>query len=382
MVLLEGSIHKLKVDFNQKIQELKIRKKDIVEHVLGLNKRLEDINKELNVKEELFVPNIDKAVEYPESFFEIVDEDIVAFKAKKDAEKGKKSARKGEDEEEEEDTIKQTASAEVDYSKLKSIARKNAKVQSTELDSEFNQIRNIELVFEKEQKKKEIEEIIKAFDDEIREMQKEKYRLESDLKNAEMKLILFFEELILLKSMESKDITLTKRLATCRQDKGHILKDINDISRKLKDKKKEIDEIKEKEEDLMIRFHEFCPERSDKYEEIRKFFEKIIKRRRRVEKPEKGDAGEDDEDEDEDAEDEEEMEEEEDEDEDENTIAGLPPEEYKIEDIEKLREDRLDLYEEKEKILQFISDLDNSRRKLENKERAIKTDLEETEEEI
>ena len=106
MVLLEGSIHKLKVDFNQKIQELKIRKKDIVEHVLGLNKRLEDINKELNVKEELFVPNIDKAVEYPESFFEIVDEDIVAFKAKKDAEKGKKSARKGEDEEEEEDTKK------------------------------------------------------------------------------------------------------------------------------------------------------------------------------------------------------------------------------------------------------------------------------------
>jgi hypothetical protein len=381
MVLLQGSIHKLKVDFNQKIQELKIRKKEIVDHVLGLNTRLETINQELSVKEDLFVPNIDKTVEYPENFFEIKDDDIVEFKAKKEKEKGKKSARKDEDEEED-DGKKLSAPVEVDYSKLKSIARKNAKVQTTDLDSEFNQIRNIELVFEKEQKKKEIEEIIKAFDDEIREMQKEKYRLESDLKNAEMKLILFFEELILLKSMESKDITLTKRLATCRQDKGHILKDINDISRKLKDKKKEIDEIKEKEEDLMIRFHEFCPERSDKYEEIRKFFEKIIKRRRRVEKPEKGDAGEDDEDDDEDAEDEEEMEEEEDEDEDENTIAGLPPEEYKIEDIEKLREDRLDLYEEKEKILQFISDLDNSRRKLENKERAIKTDLEETEEEI
>ncbi len=58
--------------------------------------------------------------------------------------------------------------------------------------------------------------MIKAFDEEIREMQKEKYRLESDLKNAEMKLIIFFEELILLKSMESKDILLTKRLAYCR----------------------------------------------------------------------------------------------------------------------------------------------------------------------
>ena len=47
MVLLEGSIHKLKVDFNQKIQELKIRKKDIVQHVLTLNQRLKEINSEL-----------------------------------------------------------------------------------------------------------------------------------------------------------------------------------------------------------------------------------------------------------------------------------------------------------------------------------------------
>jgi hypothetical protein len=54
MVLLEGSIHKLKVDFNQKIQELKIRKKEIVDHVLKLNERLTEINTELGVKEELY----------------------------------------------------------------------------------------------------------------------------------------------------------------------------------------------------------------------------------------------------------------------------------------------------------------------------------------
>ena len=56
MVLLEGSIHKLKVDFNQKIQELKLRKKDIVDHVIKLNERLTEINQELGSKEELFVP--------------------------------------------------------------------------------------------------------------------------------------------------------------------------------------------------------------------------------------------------------------------------------------------------------------------------------------
>jgi len=376
MVLLEGSIHKLKVDFNQKIQELKIRKKEIVDHVGLLNERLTEINKELAVKEELFLPTIDKEVEYPENFFDIQDEDIIAFKAKKEAEKLKEKGLKPVEKQEEEG--EDAEEDEVDDIRTMTLpARKNAKVQATDIDNEFAQIRKIELIYEKEQKKKEIEDITNAFDEEIREMQKEKYRLESDLKNAEMKLIVFFEELILLKSMEGKDIQLTKRLAGCRQEKGQILKEINEISRKLKEKKKEIDEIKEKEEDLMTRFHELCPERSDKYEEIRKYFEKILKRRRRVEKPERAEGDEDDDEED--AEEEEEMEEEEDEDEDENTVAGLPPEEYKIEEIDKLREERMDLYEDKEKILQFINDLEVQRKRLENKEKAIKSDLEETE---
>ena len=120
MVLLEGSIHKLKVDFNQKIQELKIRKKEICDHVIGLNKRLGEINSELGIKEEPFVPQIDMETEYPENFFEMNHEDIEEFKAKK---KGKKSDRKAEDA----DKAKETG--EVDYSKISSIARKNAKTQ-------------------------------------------------------------------------------------------------------------------------------------------------------------------------------------------------------------------------------------------------------------
>jgi hypothetical protein len=84
----------------------------------------------------------------------------------------------------------------------------------------MKQIRKIELMYERDQLNNEINSLISGFDEEIKEMQKEKYRLESDLKNAEMKLILFFEELILLKSMESRDQELTRALAKCRQDKG------------------------------------------------------------------------------------------------------------------------------------------------------------------
>lgn len=155
-----------------------------------------------------------------------------------------------------------------------------------------------------------------------------------------MKLVLFFEELILLKSMESRDQELTKRLAKCRQDKGLILREINEISKKLREKKKEIDDIKTREEELMVKFHELCPEGSDKYDEIRKYFEKIIKRRGNKKQQFDKEAG-DGEDDDDGGEEEEDFEDEEEDDEDENNVVGLPQEEYKIDDIEKLREERM-----------------------------------------
>jgi len=129
MVLLEGSIHKLKVDFNQKIQELKIRKKEIVDHVGLLNSRLQEINKELKVEEDLFLPTIEKDVEYPENFFEIQDADIVAFKAKKEAERAKLNAKAPPEPAEEEDAEKdEDAEEEFDIKTMALPARKNAKV--------------------------------------------------------------------------------------------------------------------------------------------------------------------------------------------------------------------------------------------------------------
>lgn len=89
MVLLEGSIHKLKVDFNQKIQELKVRKKEIVDTVVSINQRITVINTELGVKEDLIVPQIDKDAEYPENFFEITDNDIDNYRYQKEVQAAK-----------------------------------------------------------------------------------------------------------------------------------------------------------------------------------------------------------------------------------------------------------------------------------------------------
>ena len=56
MILLEGSIHKIKVDFNIKVSDLKVRKQDIISTVKRLYERLDTINEELGTPEELVLP--------------------------------------------------------------------------------------------------------------------------------------------------------------------------------------------------------------------------------------------------------------------------------------------------------------------------------------
>ena len=67
-----------------------MRKKDIVDHVLTINTRINEINKDLAFKEDLLIPNIDKETEYPETFFDISENDIDEFKFQKEVEIAKK----------------------------------------------------------------------------------------------------------------------------------------------------------------------------------------------------------------------------------------------------------------------------------------------------
>jgi hypothetical protein len=97
-------------------------------------------------------------------------------------------------------------------------------------------------------------------------MQKEKYRLESDLKNADLKLILLFEELILLKSMEDRDQDLSAQLKECRDAKVEIMRSIGEIKKKLNVKQTEINAIKQQQEQLYSKFHDFCNPQSSKYD--------------------------------------------------------------------------------------------------------------------
>lgn len=164
MVLLQASIHRLKLDFDQKIDDLKIRKKQIVEHVKTVNKRLVEINDELGCEEQLDVPIIDEELEYPENHFQVNDQDVEDYMKRKEEEaalaatKGKKSRKadkspspnKLEEDDEEDGVEKKEDLGPIDLETIQALPRKGAKKQTSPNDEELDAIMQIELQYEKD----------------------------------------------------------------------------------------------------------------------------------------------------------------------------------------------------------------------------------------
>lgn len=132
----------------------------------------------------------------------------------------------------------------------------------------------------------------------------------------------------------------------------------------------------------MTKFHAECNVDHEKYPEVSAFFEKRTKKRR---KPEKREKNEDDDDDEDGEEEEEEPEDEDGEDsdgDDEDNLQQLADGDLKIDVIEGLREEKLDLHDAGEKILTHMHQLESKRKKLDTQSRQIKMNMDETMEEI
>ena len=95
-------------------------------------------------------------------------------KSKKDKEKEQKAKEAAEAEAAKEKKVQLEKPKEVHVYERQMAERKDKKVQATELDDEIKQIQMIELQYEKENLGEEVNKLITDFDDEIKEMQKEK----------------------------------------------------------------------------------------------------------------------------------------------------------------------------------------------------------------
>lgn len=87
MFLLYEILYNSKKEFNDKVLNLRDRKKEIIEKVKRYNERLNEIDKELEIEETYFLPSLDENAEEPEKFLDITETMVDEVEKKREDEK-------------------------------------------------------------------------------------------------------------------------------------------------------------------------------------------------------------------------------------------------------------------------------------------------------
>eukprot|EP00746_Dinoflagellata_sp_MGD_P160980 gnl/MRDRNA2_/MRDRNA2_87976_c0_seq1.p1 gnl/MRDRNA2_/MRDRNA2_87976_c0~~gnl/MRDRNA2_/MRDRNA2_87976_c0_seq1.p1 ORF type:complete len:1907 (-),score=579.97 gnl/MRDRNA2_/MRDRNA2_87976_c0_seq1:164-5884(-) len=407
MFLLEESVHAIKTEFNHRVMALRDFRRQVKEEVQRDVAALQEIDAQLGAKtswvNEIFSDG-DPQIEYPERRLEHTDTDLKAFK-KRLRQKGQNSAveiplDESEDEDEsDEDGPKKGAekggvaakTAPVPLSGRAALAARRVErlvmradmlKGNSALDDLGNAVMSeakARLWYDKDQLESHIQQVIDTFDSAVASLEKEKAKLESDLKNADMKLLVLYEELLMLNDLEEKDEALLKKSNKCRNDKAGIMHKIKECQDHLVEKKAEIEQWQAEEANLQAEFTDLVGESSPFLGTLLKIYKKKVKRSKR--KKAMGDDDDMDE-EDEESEEDSDLDSEEDEDEMEEDICPQGCDMSIYESVLDLRDKRLDMEDALQEIQKAVDDLKRDHTKLLADEKRIDKEQKQTDAEI
>ena len=215
-----------------------------------------------------------------------------------------------------------------------------------------------------------------SFDDALLELRTEKLRLEADLKTTDLRKLVLFQELTLLKEFEKKDTTLAKRLESKHTEKAEIVTRVAECQDKLATKKTEIERLLDRDRQIMAEFNAALGENNKFYDVMLKIFKRKVKRKKQTD----GDDEDFDEDEDDEDMDDEDFDEDEEEEEEEVCPPGCDPSLY--DKVCELREKRLEQEEVYADFQKGVEALRKENDMLIKKEKVIDKALQDTEVDI
>jgi len=427
MFLLEESMHAIKTEFNNRVLALRDFRQQVRQEINRDNEMLQEIDEKLGtatdwvselLKEDPLAP-----VEFPEKRFDYTEADLKAFRRQlRDSAGDDQDALDGREDDEDDDEADGTgagddgaaedggagprkmsakddsqaavlaasrglagrrvvAAKRSDRLALRAQVLQARAERADPLGKEVAKEAEARLWHDKAQLEEHVRQVVETFDGAVASIEKEKAKLESDLKNAGMKLLVLHEELLTLNELEEKDEALLKKATKCRQDKTNIMHQIKECQDLLSEKKAEIEQWQTEEANLQAEFTELVGENSPFLSALLKIYKKKVKRSKRK----KGQLGDDEDfdDEDEDDEDESDLEsDEEDDDMDEDT--GPPPgcDVQIYESVIDLREKRLDMEDALQEIQKAVDDLKKTHQKLLTDEKKVDKEQKQTDTEI
>eukprot|EP00761_Pharyngomonas_kirbyi_P000181 gb/GECH01000181.1/.p1 GENE.gb/GECH01000181.1/~~gb/GECH01000181.1/.p1 ORF type:complete len:935 (+),score=308.26 gb/GECH01000181.1/:1-2805(+) len=288
MILLEQSIETLKMDFNERFLALRDLKNRMM---IKLNKHYEDIyniDLQLGIERVKPTPIEFERVEIPEERVVVTEQQLTSYKkVLKQREKQQQSnaaggfgdfgnvdSDEGSDNNDEDDETETQATggsktpSTVGSRRSKTTTRsdrrkghgkhgrskKKHKTQDEHENEDEQKVTIQELKEEKENLKQKIDRIMNTFDRGVDDLRKEKFKLEGDLKNAEMTMLLYYRELELLREFEKKDNSLYSQYKDKKREKKEIAERINNCQERLEKSKKEVKSLKERSDKIKAAF--------------------------------------------------------------------------------------------------------------------------------
>ncbi|XP_046572732.1 cilia- and flagella-associated protein 44-like isoform X2 [Haliotis rubra] len=164
------------------------------------------------------------------------------------------------------------------------------------LEQQIRQIEEIRLTYEQDDLLNKIEELVKNFDAELRLLRHDKFELDIVMKNADLRQVTLFEELVLLKEYEKSEDVLAAKVTGKQQEKLEMQNKILEVQGKMDAKKKDIEKLQEKERTLHATFVTSLGDNNKFADYLTKVFKKKIKRTKK--KTAEGDGSDEDSDED------------------------------------------------------------------------------------
>ncbi|KAJ3102122.1 Cilia- and flagella-associated protein 44 [Phlyctochytrium planicorne] len=328
ILMLKQSVYSIRESFNRRVLRLRQRKRELVEKFRDQNKQILSISERLKEfgeysKDDLWSPDLEGKA-FPELRYTVTNEDIAKLQ-QEEAEAASKAKGGG-------DTLGGFSSAPVANNNSQTTAAPpgkdspapssrpgssttNAAKPATSSVSktttfeaanrsnlEIAEIENTKKILkhQKELILKEVQDGANQFDAEIENLSKERVALESDIKFADIKLLLLYREWILLKEFEKHDNALAEKLIMKKNEKAEIDAKIKECQEKLIAKKLEIEEVIQKEKANQDEFQRLLGENNKHEDYLSKVFKKKIKRAKKKGKgadgnPDQGDNEEEEE---------------------------------------------------------------------------------------
>ncbi|NXG41253.1 CFA44 protein, partial [Psilopogon haemacephalus] len=311
LTTLEVLIHEKKANMNKEIMSLRDLKVSTIEEIKILLWELKSIQEALDLSERLPLPLIPQlhSDEFPEKKFKCDSDILLKFKEEQEAK------------EKVQEQVEGTSSSHpFRYEFLRAPSKENVagthpletassqtsgqqkvfefeKSEPTGMELEKLKREKIKNLYLQETLIKKINALVISFDAELRLLRHKKLKLDVQLKSADLHYITWYEELLILRNLETHENLLQGRVNTLIGEQGVMQSELNNYLAQMEDRRCEIVKLQECERALYANFQMSLGENNEFAPFLTELLEKKIKC---MEKKEVGrEADEDDENEEE-----------------------------------------------------------------------------------